>query len=72
MSIRIVLNYWTRYRFDKPVQLHPHVARLRPPPHCLTPICAYSLAVELKEHFVNCQQDPFSNYAARFVFPEKT
>ena len=33
---------------------------------------SYSLRVEPKEHFVNWQQDPQSNYLARIVVPEPT
>ena len=33
---------------------------------------SYSLRVEPAKHFINWQQDPFANFQARLVFPEKT
>jgi uncharacterized protein (DUF2126 family) len=71
MTIRVAINHFTRYRFDRAVQLSPHVFRLRPAAHCRTPIEGYSLRLEPGEHFINWQQDPFGNYLARVVFPEK-
>ncbi len=72
MTIQVALKHSTEYHFDKLVKLSPHVIRLRPAPQCRTPIVSYSLKVEPEEHFINWQQDPFGNYLARFVFPEKT
>ncbi|WP_439893375.1 DUF2126 domain-containing protein (plasmid) [Ralstonia sp. 25C] len=72
MSIRVALNHVTHYRYDRLVELSPQVVRLRPAPHCRTPIHSYSMRVEPAEHFINWQQDAFANYQARLVFPHKT
>lgn len=72
MTIRVALKHSTHYKFDRPITIHPHVIRLRPAPHSRTPVTAYSLKVSPEEHFVNWQQDPFGNYLARYVFPEKS
>src|SRR6266540_50901 len=69
MSIRVALTHHSRYRYDRPVTLQPHVVRLRPAPHCRTSIPAYSLRVAPTEHFLNWQQDPFGNHQARLAFP---
>ena len=72
MTIRVALTHETTYSFDRPVNVSPHEIRLRPLPHCRTPIVSYSLKVEPPNHFINWQQDPYGNCLARLVFPDKT
>ena len=68
MTIRVALHHRTRYTFDRSVGLSPHEVRLRPAPHCRTPITGYSLKVEPEKHFVHWQQDAYGNWIARLVF----
>jgi uncharacterized protein (DUF2126 family) len=72
MGIHVALNHKTAYHYDRPILLSPQVVRLRPAPHCRTPILSYSMTVTPKTHFINWQQDPFSNYLGRLMFLEKT
>ena len=71
MAIRVALHHKTSYQFDRLVELSPHEVRLKPAAHSRTPILSYSLTVTPQDHFVNWQQDPYGNYIARYVFPEK-
>lgn len=72
MALKVAILHKTVYKYDRKVNLSPHIFRLRPAPHSRTPIEAYSIKIRPENHFFNWQQDPFGNYLARIVFPEKT
>src|SRR5437667_1149795 len=72
MTLHVALTHRTAYHYDRVISMAPQVIRLRPAPHCRTPILSYSLLLTpTKGNFVNWQQDAFSNHLARVVYPEK-
>jgi uncharacterized protein (DUF2126 family)/transglutaminase-like putative cysteine protease len=71
MAIHVALHHKTHYTYDRAVGHGPHVVRLRPAPHCRARVLSYSQRIEGGEHFINWQQDPFSNWNARLMFPER-
>lgn len=72
MSVKVALNHQTIYRFDRPAVLGPHVLRLRPSPHCRTPIQSYALNITPENHSLYWRQGVFGDFMARVNFPEKT
>lgn len=72
MFVKVALNHQTAYRFDRLVYLGPHIVRLRPAPHCRTPIQRYSFQVHTPEHTLHWLQDPYANFLARLTFPNPT
>lgn len=71
MNIKIAIQHNTYYDYERHIQLSPQTIRLKPAPHTRTPVTSYSLKISPANHFINWLQDPFGNYMARIVFPEK-
>lgn len=72
MAIRVALHHRTEYHYDRPVTLGPQTIRLRPAPHCRTPIVSYSLNIDTADHYLNWQQDPYANFMGRVVAEKQT
>lgn len=70
MSTRIALTHTFERRYDRRVLLPTHWLRLRPAPHTLAAISAYSLKIDTEPHFLNWVRDPFENHLARLDLPE--
>ncbi|MEJ6120616.1 transglutaminase family protein [Vibrio sp. 2-Bac 85] len=72
MTITVGISHHTEYKYDRSVNMGPHIFRLRPAPHSRTKIKSYSLKILPEDHYINWQQDPFGNYQARVVFNQPT
>ena len=69
--MRIALHHLTHYRYDRDVALGPQTVRLRPAPHCRTPIEGYALHVEPPQHSVVWERDAYGNHLAKVSVPHK-
>ncbi|UFH54866.1 transglutaminase family protein [Spirosoma sp. KNUC1025] len=68
MAIRVALEHYTQYDYDRMVYLSPQLIRLKPAAHSRATIESYSLTVKPENHVLHWQQDPFGNFIARVDF----
>jgi len=72
MGTKVAVHHESRYHYEHPVSLGPQTIRLRPAPHCRTPIVSYSLDIKPTDGIRSWQFDPLANHVVRVVFPSKT
>jgi len=72
MTLDVAIRHETHYRFDRVVDIMPHIIRLRPAPHCRTEILRYHMQVWPESRRLFWQQDIYGNHVAKAVFPEKS
>jgi transglutaminase-like putative cysteine protease len=72
MPPHAALRHVTQYRYDRPVQLGPQLVRLRPAPHGRSRVLSYALTVDPDDAHVHWHQDPYANYQARLMLPQRT
>jgi transglutaminase-like putative cysteine protease len=68
---KVKVSHKTTYFYDRPVNLGPQLIRLKPAAHARTKVLSYSLQISPENHFINWIQDPYGNFQARVLFPEK-
>ncbi len=67
--MRIRVKHESRYTYDTPAALGPHVVRLRPAAHTRAEVLSYNLAIE-GDCELRWQRDAWGNALARLTFPE--
>jgi uncharacterized protein (DUF2126 family)/transglutaminase-like putative cysteine protease len=67
--MRVTLHHRTHYEYDRPVVLAPQLVRLRPAPHCRTPVQSYSLQSD-PAAAITWHQDPLGSFQARLAFDQ--
>jgi uncharacterized protein (DUF2126 family) len=69
-SMRVRIQHQTRYDYDEPAALGPHLLRLRPAHHARAHLLSYNLTVEPAGAELRWQHDPWGNRVVRLTFPE--
>ena len=58
MTLHVALTHKTEYHYDRLTAMGPQIIRLRPAPHCRTPILSYSLTVDAEAAFPQLAAGP--------------
>ncbi|ACY14596.1 DUF2126 domain-containing protein [Haliangium ochraceum] len=67
--MRIFVQHRTRYVFEQPASLGPHIVRLHPAAHTRAQVLSYNLDVDV-DCQMRWQRDPWGNRVARLTFAE--